>query len=319
MAEPSLTTLIVIDDENEGRVNWSEFVDGKDGFLYGIPCDARRVVKFNPVDNSLTEIGPDLGVRAKNGSIYCAPSYAERMLKINTNDGTVETLLDNVEWPETGDYLWQSGALATDNNIYYMPFNARRIMKLNPGNESLSSVGDDLGEGRWKYSGTVVGNDDCVYGIPHHASHIIKFDPANPETTSSVGEEDEEGFYCGNGVLGGDGFIYAANPFGQVLQIDTEIIIIPGLGMKYFHQESERDGVTILLELISVFTGLHAMPIMYSNLTLRHNNHHHSWGMTWVKKVTNGSRELWQRMGLSIISHTVPNKSSALTHSRNFQ
>jgi hypothetical protein len=36
-------------------------VDGKDGFLYGIPCDARRVVKFNPLDKSFTEIGPDLG------------------------------------------------------------------------------------------------------------------------------------------------------------------------------------------------------------------------------------------------------------------
>jgi hypothetical protein len=33
-------------------------VDGKDRFLYGIPCDARRVVKFNPLDKSLTEIGP---------------------------------------------------------------------------------------------------------------------------------------------------------------------------------------------------------------------------------------------------------------------
>ena len=36
-------------------------MDGKDGFLYGIPCDARRVVKFNPLDKSFTEIGPDLG------------------------------------------------------------------------------------------------------------------------------------------------------------------------------------------------------------------------------------------------------------------
>jgi hypothetical protein len=35
---------------------WGEmvgFVDGKDRFLYGIPCDARRVVKFNPLDRRL--------------------------------------------------------------------------------------------------------------------------------------------------------------------------------------------------------------------------------------------------------------------------
>ena len=47
--------------------------------------------------------------------------------------------LDDVELPETGRYLWESGALATDNNIYYMP------ARLNPDNDSLSSVGDDLG------------------------------------------------------------------------------------------------------------------------------------------------------------------------------
>ena len=29
--------------------------------MYGIPCDARRVVKFNPLDKSLMEIGPGLG------------------------------------------------------------------------------------------------------------------------------------------------------------------------------------------------------------------------------------------------------------------
>ena len=31
---------------------------------------------------------------------------------------------------------------------------------------------------------------------------------------------------------------------------------------------------------------------LYSNLTLRHNNSHRSWGMTWVKKVTNSRVEL---------------------------
>jgi hypothetical protein len=42
-------------------MKWSAFVDGGDGFLYGIPSNARRVVKFDPLDKSMTEIGPDLG------------------------------------------------------------------------------------------------------------------------------------------------------------------------------------------------------------------------------------------------------------------
>jgi hypothetical protein len=116
-----------------------------------------------------------------------------------------------------------SGALAPDNFIYYMPDCARRIMRLNPDNDSLSSVGDDLGEGGgYKYVGTVVGNDKCLYGIPNAATRIVKFDPTNSATTSTIGEEgEEEEFECGNGVLGCDGDIYAANESGQVLQIDT--------------------------------------------------------------------------------------------------
>ena len=59
MMESSLTTLI--GDEIEGGMKWSSFVDGGDGFMYGIPFNARRVVKFNPLNKSLTEIGPDFG------------------------------------------------------------------------------------------------------------------------------------------------------------------------------------------------------------------------------------------------------------------
>jgi hypothetical protein len=227
MTESSLTTLI--GDDIQGNLKWSAFVDGGDGFLYGIPSDACRVVKFDPLDKSLTEIGPDFGggplkwmcgVRANTGSIYCAPYWAEHILKIDPIQGTVETL-DDVELPETGDHLWASGALAADNNIYYMPCNAHRIMRLNPDNDSLSSVGDDLGQGEFKYWGTVVGNDDCLCGIPNIATRIVKFDPANPDTTFTVGEEAEEEFRCGNGVLGGDGYIYAANDEGQVLKVDV--------------------------------------------------------------------------------------------------
>jgi hypothetical protein len=226
MTEPSLTTLI--GDDIEGFDQWSTFVDGGDGFFYGIPFMAPRVVKFNPLDKSLKEIGPDFGegygkwkcgVRANTGNIYCAPYDADHILKIDPIQGTVETL-DDVELPEAGFYLWASGALAPDNHIYYMPYFALRIMKLNPDNDSLSSVGDDLGGGAG-YSGMVVGNDDSVFVIPDVAKRIIKFDPTNPDATSFVGEEAKERFRCGNGVVAGDGFIYAVNRYGQVLQIDT--------------------------------------------------------------------------------------------------
>ena len=43
MTDPSLTTFI--GDEIQGRQKWLAFVDGKNGFFYGIPNNARR--EFN--------------------------------------------------------------------------------------------------------------------------------------------------------------------------------------------------------------------------------------------------------------------------------
>ena len=47
--------------------------------------------------------------------------------------------------------MWVSCALALDGCIYFMPYDAHHIMKLDPNNgDAMSSVGDDLGGGIWK-------------------------------------------------------------------------------------------------------------------------------------------------------------------------
>jgi hypothetical protein len=224
-------------------------------------------------------------VRANNNIIYCAPYISEHILKININDGTVETL-DNIEM-RFG--LWLQGELASDNSIYFMPSRARRIMRPNPDNDTLSSVGDDLGRG-YKYGGTVVGNDDCVYGIPYFATHIIKFDPVNPDTSSAVGEEAEERFECGNGVLGGDGYIYDANQYGEVLQIDTTNNHYTWIGDRIFLGSGAGQGDPI----VGVDKCIYWPPSDDNSVlkTRRYNNCHRSWGMTSVQEVTNGRVEL---------------------------
>ena len=118
--------------------------------------------------------------------------------------------------------MWLSCALALDGCIYFMPADARRIMKLDPNNgDAMSSVGDDLGDKGWKYSGTVVEIDGCVYGIPKYSKRVVKYDPIN-DVTSFVGEEANKDFGCnGNGVLARDGCIYALDEDCEVLEIDT--------------------------------------------------------------------------------------------------
>ena len=128
----------------------------------------------------------------------------------------------------------------------------------------------------------------CTACIPNWAKRIIKFDPTNPDTTSTVGEEAGKGFCCGNGVLGGDGFIHFVSDFGQVLQIDTTRNNYTWI-WDQIYSEMEMDGVTLLLELISVSTGLLCVPIVYSNVTPRHNDYHHSWGVSWVRRKENGN------------------------------
>ena len=104
----------------EGDSKWYDSVLGADGCIYGIPYNARRVVKFNPVDESMEEIEPDLGtekykVLANNGCIYCPPSQSNRILKIDTINGTVTTT-ENLH-----DGSWASGSLPIDEFIYFMP------------------------------------------------------------------------------------------------------------------------------------------------------------------------------------------------------
>ena len=220
-----ITTLV--GEESEGYDKWGGSLAAPNGSVYGIPFEARRVAKFNPVDYSMTHIGPDFGDGFKwfsgaindRGIIYCVPIDDDRgILKIDTNSDNVTELHRNL-LPERGDWMWASCAAALDGCIYFMPSRARRIMKLDPNNnDAMSSVGDDLGHGWGKYSGTVVGIDGCVYGMPECSKSILKYDPIN-DITSFVGEKC---FVCnGNGALGRDGCIYALTVDGQVLKIDT--------------------------------------------------------------------------------------------------
>ena len=248
MRLPSFTTLV--GNELDGaKFNFLDSVRGADDCIYGIPFNARRVVKINPADKSLKEIGPDLGadgmrwicgVMAGNGSIYCIPYYSGKILKIDTVNETV-TLLDT-ELPERGMARWISGALAHDGCIYFMPQDARRILKFNPEDESAVSVGEDLGGQRYKYSGTVRGNDGYLCGIPFYSNLIVRYNPADRSMTL-LGEEADEYFNCSNGVMGRDGHIYAFSELlCKMLRIDVKNNTYSFVDNEFLSQLPKRTG-----------------------------------------------------------------------------
>ena len=59
----AISTLV--GEEIEGgraqQENYCATVASNNGYIYGIPCDARRVIKFDPDSKSMTHIGPDFG------------------------------------------------------------------------------------------------------------------------------------------------------------------------------------------------------------------------------------------------------------------
>lgn len=226
--------LIDCNLQKDERGKWGDFVDGGDGFLYGMPWNARKVLQFKIDDKSTREIGQDVGkeadkysrgVRAANGSIYCVPGWSKKhFLKITPRGGgdAEVQILDHLTFPEDGNNLWLAGALGNDGCIYYMPFDGHRILKLDPNDDDrLSLVGEDLGGEQDKYGGAVASKDGTIYGIPYIGSEqIVKFNlQDNSATKVGVAFEEEQRF-CG-GVLAADNNIYAANRFGQILLIDT--------------------------------------------------------------------------------------------------
>jgi hypothetical protein len=239
MRLPSITALV--GNELDGAqytflYKFSDSVQGADDCIYGILGNARRVVKFNPADKSLKEIGPEFGLRgitwtcgilAGNGCIYCIPfeSLSDKILKIDTVNGTVAAI--NVNLPERGGMCWCSGALVLDGCTYFMPYNARRILKFDPEEESTANVGERLGDQHDEmemnkyYEDMVLGNNGWLYGIPYGSNRIVRFNPAD-HATSTVGEAITNYFCCKGGVLGRDGFIYVVDDHdGRVLKIDV--------------------------------------------------------------------------------------------------
>jgi hypothetical protein len=243
MSDSSLVTFVGEEIQNEDRMQkWRTFVDGKDGFLYGIPYQARRVAKFNPLDKSMELIGPDLGryalckcgVLAKNGCIYCPPCHYRnndtdwKMLKINTQDGTVVPL--HIE-----EERWGAGVLGADDCIYYMPSDRysviKHILRVDPHTDTLSYIRVSCSG----FVGSVLGTDNCIYGLANNTSLdlcVMRFDPMEPENISYFGNDEQKSLnqFDTDGVLGNDGHIYALNKNGQVLKVDTSARTVDLIG-----------------------------------------------------------------------------------------
>ncbi len=211
----SLTSLIQISEEIEQpnkTHKWSAFVDGNNDAIYGIPSGARRVVKFHTIHKTFTEIGPELGddyvkwlcgVLAPNGCIYCPPFISPYFLKIDTKNDTVEIMYD-VVLPETGEYLWESGAMLSCSDDHHA--HADISMQGNKCKRYEDDQQDDTrndGYDNGNNANTARFDDGCIYYMPAYARRILKFDP-RIEQASSVGNDLDSGYKYWETIAGKD-------------------------------------------------------------------------------------------------------------------
>ena len=295
------TILIDCDVQTENNIfmKWWDCVDGKNGYLYGIPYNARRVLQWNIEDQTCKEIGPDLdnkknryinGIMADNGSIYCLSYGSKNILKITPKEGgdaEVEVLEDQ-PLPEYG-HRWEAGVLAKDGCIYYLPFLTRRILKLDPNNgERITLVGEEIRDARFGVA--VLANDGCIYGISLRC--ILKFNPCSGNILIRYNVQVDD--YHHGGVLGADGNVYARNRYGQIYKIDTSNMEFKIIGHNICWKTGAGWGLPVLgadkqiyfppVSIIRFFNIIQACRIHRSSVILMN------------KIVTNGMVVLWRLM-----------------------
>ena len=90
--EPATETCSLVGPRFPGKNKWQNGFVGRDGHVYGIPCDAPHVLRIDPLTDAVGTCGAPLpdgrekwegGVVGNDGAMYCAPQQAPCVLKID--------------------------------------------------------------------------------------------------------------------------------------------------------------------------------------------------------------------------------------------
>merc|ERR1712238_318662 len=166
-------------------------------------------------------------IKAKNGCLYGIPCYANRVAKFNVATQNVTFIGDEYEDEYKWNPKWRGGVEGMDNNIYGVPYLHDKWLKIDIATETTSLVGDDLCKyknKRCKYNGGVVGEDCNIYTIPENAYKVNKFNTITQKLLK-VGNSYVGRYKWSGGVLHSNGYIYCApHQNNKVLKIKTNYI-----------------------------------------------------------------------------------------------
>ena len=225
-------------DLGSQRQKWLRGYLAPDGCIYGVPCCASNVLRIDtkidpPAVTVLEPTSEDAkwsgdwrwhgGVVGRDGNLVCVPANAKRVLKIHVPSGKLSTfgggdgddgrssdLLDV-------DQQFYGGLISREGNVYCIPQNGERVLKICPEKSTVEAIGSERFPGSYKWHGGCYSPvDDCVYGIPNHTDVCLRIDPQR-DVVETFGDRSairkstprNEGKYkYEGGVVGTDGNIY---------------------------------------------------------------------------------------------------------------
>lgn len=123
----------------KGRYKYGGAVVGSNGIIYGLPSDAERVLRIDPVSETTRLIGPAFQMHNK----------------------------------------WQNGYLAPDHKIYGIPCNMDQVLQIDCEHDQVSTIPIDplYSHGHDKWEGGVEDHLGQLWCVPQHSKVILKIRP----------------------------------------------------------------------------------------------------------------------------------------------
>ena len=239
------------------------------GYVYAIPANATRVLKFHPLTEEVCFIGPEFdsgyckwfgGLYASDGCIYGIPHNERGVLQIDPRTDRVSVLMNEDGSPlPPGQWKWHGG-LRAGTKLYGFPNNADDVLVIDCAISSeansfvprVYTVMGDWGklqsgrhripqDGRYKYLGGALTLDGCfAYLFPCDAEQVLRINTVT-DALALVGcslLDGENKFQ--NGFVGRDGCLYGIpQRSGGVLRIAPAVFDENGA-------EVEKDHVDML-------------------------------------------------------------------------
>ena len=184
---------------------WMAAVANAEGIIFGVPCNANSIIRFDPRTNELSTFGQledtgewkyMQGILDPSGRyIFCIPMMTARVLCVDTQENSIELIGPDFGRGADGNFMsqgkWLGGALGGDNYIYALPVNSRRLLRIDPASRTVSLFGPDLhrvdSHETIPWGGLTTGLDGCLYGTPMAADHVLRIDPFS-STVCAIGE-----------------------------------------------------------------------------------------------------------------------------------